>query len=457
MTTTFEPNFIEKSKLSNEEFMKYYEQLWESTPHYFSDWPNVEEITQNKTEGIKIYNSEGTLPGEVWDKYPDNPKYLVSSLGRIKYCDGRKSFWLKQDDNGKTGYLVLQSNDEIEQAGIKLNKNTYVYTFVAKTFLGKEDGDGLHVHHIDNNGYDCSTKNLILLTAEQHRAIHSDRKLTPNQLEDFLQPEKNYNEYKIKLHLSNYKLNKGIVECGVYKKNGKKYSHILPEEKDNLITVSYNDEMNELYEEMKPHLHQYFSHLSSSQALCFNLFEPLIIEKKLDLIDSSITPDAIAEFEHIEKNSFENCSKDKDKTNFDFFIQDGSNKYFFELKYTEQSFGYVSNYSENDSHDKKYKDYYKAQLAEIAPDIDEKQFFDNYQLWRNVCHVTEGKVFFVFLKDRKDLERDVEYAKSLCGNEYKNKIESIFIEDIVQKALKIKENEKIHSHYKEFYDKYLDY
>ena len=27
---------------------------------------------------------------------------------------------------------------------------------VLKTLIGKKDGDGLHVHHIDNNGYDCS-------------------------------------------------------------------------------------------------------------------------------------------------------------------------------------------------------------------------------------------------------------------------------------------------------------
>lgn len=295
------------------------------------------------------------------------------------------------------------------------------------------------------------------LSNEQHRAVHSDRKLNPNQLKDFLQPEKNYNEYKIKLHLSNYKLDKGITKCGIYKKNGKKYSHILPDERENLIKVSYKEQMEKLYQENKPHLHMYFSHLSSSQALCFNLFEPLRIEKKLNIIDSSISPDAKSEFEHIEKNSFETCSKDKDKTNFDFFIHDNISKYFFEIKYTEETFGYVPNYSDNDNHDKKYNDYYKSQLEKIAPTVDEKQFFDNYQLWRNICHVTEGKVFFVFLKDRIDLENDVEYAKNLCKEEYKESIKCIHIEDIVKKALLIIDNDKLIAHYKEFFEKYLNY
>lgn len=459
MERKYKMNFTGKTKLTDKEFIEVYEKLWELTPHYFSNWPSDQEIIKNKSEGEKIYNSEDEQINEEWLPYPEYNKYIISSLGRIKYkINEEKSEFLKQDDNGKKGYLVISGNEDLEKINkIKLNKTQYIYMFVAKTFLGKRDGDGFHVHHINNNGYDCSIENLILLTASQHRIIHLSRKLTIAQLEDSLNPVKNCDEYKIKLHLTNYKLGKGILDCGEYKRNGKKYSHILTDCKDNLITVSYKDEMIKLYEKMHGKLHMYFSHLTSSQALCFNLFEPLIIEKKLDLIDSSISIDAKSEFEHIEKNSFEKCSTDKDKTNFDFFIQDKNDRLFFELKYTEQSFGYVPNYFENDKHDRKFKDYYKDQIEKIAPDIDEKQFFDNYQLWRNICHVTLGKVFFIILKDRNDLTNDVVFAKTKCKDEYKEKIQIIYIEDLVKDILNSSVNDKLKIHYKEFWEKYLNF
>lgn len=58
----------------------------------------------------------------------------------------------------------------------------------------------------------------------------------------------------------------------------------------------------------------------------------------------------------------------------------------------------------------------------VAPNVDEKTFFDNYQLWRNICHVTEGKVFFVILKDRLDLKSDIEDAKKSAKKNFAVKI-----------------------------------
>ena len=48
---------------------------------------------------------------------------------------------------------------------------------------------------------------------------------------------KTYSEEKIKLHLTNYKLNKGIKVCGKWT-NGNYYSHILPNKFMNFIDVS---------------------------------------------------------------------------------------------------------------------------------------------------------------------------------------------------------------------------
>lgn len=445
-------NFTGKNTLSDKEFIQYYDELWERTPHYNLNWPSNEKIKQLKKAGENKYNStsEKLFPNEEWEEFPDNPQYIISSEGRVKF-DNK---FIRQDDKyeDKPGYLVLSPLDKL-----KINRSREVYTFVAMTFMGKKEGDGLHVHHINNNGYDCSTENLILLTKKQHNAVHLDQKLSFYELTQYLND--NYNEAEVKLHLTNYKINNLNINESGYWQNRKKYSHILPENKKikNLISVSYKTEFQNLYQKYEKDLHDYFAHLSSSQALCFNLFYPLAITGRFDIIDKSISSEANSCFEHTESKSFEAVLNKKQKTNFDFFIEDKNKKFFFELKYTEQGFGSVAGVKENDAHDKKYKEYYKKQMKKITKEeISEEDFFDNYQLWRNVCHSDIGIVYFVILKCRKSLEKEINNVRNKCKDEYKSNIEIIYIEKLVQKCLKIKD-EKLHKHYQEFYEKYLNY
>ena len=62
----------------------------------------------------------------------------------------------------------------------------------------------------------------------------------------------------------------------------------------------------------------------------------------------------------------------------------------------------------------------------------------------------------MYLKDRKDLEQDVKDAIKKCKSDYKKHIHFLSIEKIVKAALSVN-NEKLHNHYLEFFDKYLDY
>lgn len=118
-----------------------------------------------KTYASKNYD-ENDLNGEIWQKFPLNPKYLVSNLGRIKF-KGKIQHQIEEINpkNGeiKCGYLVLEDQN--------LRKD-YIYNFVAYTFLDKIEGDGYHVHHITNDGDDNSVNNLILLTAAEHSIVH---------------------------------------------------------------------------------------------------------------------------------------------------------------------------------------------------------------------------------------------------------------------------------------------
>lgn len=108
--------------------------------------------------------------GEIWARLTQDGyrKYLVSNFARVK-VERDDGFHLieQEDEQGKSGYLLLNPKEEIS-----VDRSTYIYTLVAYAFLGKVDGDKKHVHHIDNNGYNCRPENLILLTEEQHSYVY---------------------------------------------------------------------------------------------------------------------------------------------------------------------------------------------------------------------------------------------------------------------------------------------
>lgn len=127
------------------------------------------EFTKRHFESV--YNSKKeNLPGEIWARLTqkDYGKYLISNFARVK-VERDSGFHLieQEDEQGKSGYLLLNPKEEIS-----VDRSTYVYTLVAYAFLGKVIGDKKHVHHIDNNGYNCRPENLILLDADQHSYVH---------------------------------------------------------------------------------------------------------------------------------------------------------------------------------------------------------------------------------------------------------------------------------------------
>lgn len=135
------------------------------------------ELIQKKYS--KIYNCESeTIPAnlleevyglsesfkEIWREVPDNKKYTVSNLGRIKL----NGILVHQDDNNFNGYLKMTKTVEGKDSD---NRSENIYIFVAKAFFSNYK-EGMHVHHINNNGYDCCPENLILLTPPQHSKVH---------------------------------------------------------------------------------------------------------------------------------------------------------------------------------------------------------------------------------------------------------------------------------------------
>ena len=123
--------------------------------------PPFEDLDKRRSISPSFNYDEADLEGEIWKPFPLNNKYTVSNLSRIKY----EGVIQKQKDE-KIGYVTLADEN--------LRKD-YIYNFVAYTFLGKIVGDGMHVHHITNDGYYNTTENLILLTQDEHSYVHGFR------------------------------------------------------------------------------------------------------------------------------------------------------------------------------------------------------------------------------------------------------------------------------------------
>lgn len=150
-----------------------------SANNYQSNHNNeYRELIQKKYS--KIYNCESeTIPAnlleevyglsesfkEIWREVPDNKKYTVSNLGRIKL----NGILVHQDDNNFNGYLKMTKTVEGKDSD---NRSENIYIFVAKAFFSNYK-EGMHVHHINNNGYDCRPENLILLEKGQHSIVHN--------------------------------------------------------------------------------------------------------------------------------------------------------------------------------------------------------------------------------------------------------------------------------------------
>ena len=197
-------------------------------------------------------------------------------------------------------------------------------------------------------------------------------------------------------HLVKYKGETLHVEKdGIFTYRGKGIpkAHILPTNYRNLnILPEYRNQFfKSEYANIK--FHRYFHHLNSSQAMCINLFYPLVNEEKLDLILDFLKLNCLEQpVPHFEKESeLEQASR---RTNFDFYLKCSSainrrTEIFFEIKYTENGFGKAK---PDEKHKKKFNETYlplvKNSVFLTDSCKEESIFLDHYQLLRNFVHAT---------------------------------------------------------------------
>ena len=193
-----------------------------------------------------------------------------------------------------------------------------------------------------------------------------------------------------------------IEESGVWRL--KKRPHILPDEYKNRVFLD-GLTLPEIQ------FHKCYHHLNSSQSLCINFFQKFRQsndgEKYLkELIGRIIGIDTKnlsieSEFEY-------KPEKDSDGTYFDFFVRLSNGiRVFFEIKYTESTFGGLSKKpSGYDSYDEKYSKVHKSILSKSLDmqNMNPDDFYGKnresgnvYQIHRNIMHIQSTSDYVVFL------------------------------------------------------------
>jgi hypothetical protein len=264
-------------------------------------------------------------------------------------------------------------------------------------------------------------------------------------------------------HLSGYrKTQLGIDEEGIFLHGGREHrkGHILPKssERQNLLKP-YGDSFF-LSEHRQAKLHQFFHHLNSSQALCFNLFYPLLAEGELALLAqslmSTIHPPFEATFE--KQSELENATR---RTSFDFHIRDEDRReVFVEVKYTENGFGGAKN---DKDHQDKFQDTYAPLLEQnvyLKPGCKNQAFFlKNYQILRNMVHITpQSEVRFLIPRANTKTAKQAESAREeFLSESGRDKFRIIYLEDMVSQLIDTCREKRLDGYYQSFDQKYLEF
>jgi hypothetical protein len=194
---------------------------------------------------------------------------------------------------------------------------------------------------------------------------------------------------RLKEHLARYKRERlGIAEDGIWSRNKRSYSHILPSGLERLnILETARREFWACYAEGPDsvRLHSDFHHLNSSQALACNVFFPLL----------EMTPDGGKHLLNamrvragsVRRWALEDVPDPAEGTNFDATIElESGAKLYIEVKLSEAGFGACS---PDDAHRAKLSQIYTPRLSgKVVPgSLEETEFFPQYQLFRNVSYL----------------------------------------------------------------------
>lgn len=259
-------------------------------------------------------------------------------------------------------------------------------------------------------------------------------------------------------HLADYRVSAlGVNLNGIWRKNRREYAHILPFGYQHLnILTPYLEEFWKFFRSSTIKLHSDFHHLSSSQAMCFNLFFPFIAEgkKHLPILSEIFSIEGV-----VEDALFELVLAPAEGTNFDFCVQTTKAKKLFELKLTESDFGKAK---ADVSHISKFETIYSPALnGKFDPSCCScDMFLRHYQLMRNVWNLNLGTgdtLVCVVPKANSCLTKEIEFLKECLSEPYRERVSVYYLEDLAATVEKIIPNDadRMKEHFRLFSCKYL--
>ncbi|HXJ85975.1 MAG TPA: hypothetical protein VMS18_04110 [Candidatus Binatia bacterium] len=224
----------------------------------------------------------------------------------------------------------------------------------------------------------------------------------------------------------------GVEDDGIWVQNGKAYPHILPQAKHQLnILPSFRDQFWRWFPGQHIQLQRDFHHLNSSQALCFNLFFPMLNGRQaLGALLPALNIEGIAgnrgDFEYQPELSEGTC------IDFSLPLQSGG-RVNFEIKYTESEFGSAK---ADEAHIDKFDRVYRHRLAGrfSGPFCRPEKFLEHYQIARNIWHLNEtaGDIaVFLFPKANTCLRRQEPVIKVCALEPFRSRIRIMYLEDLV--------------------------
>lgn len=190
---------------------------------------------------------------------------------------------------------------------------------------------------------------------------------------------------RLQHHLADYRLHTLGVGPGEWGRPPRSYGHILPRNEWLLnIVEPLRDRFQVAQNANGWTLHRYFHHLSSSQALAFNLFLPVYPGIPTSFV---ATRNTLGLGRGAAEVDFEVVLPDGDGTNIDVLISEGTDRRtVIEVKLTESGFGRAAH---DDRHLTKLSSVYMPLLRERLADelLEPGTFFRDYQLLRQLAQL----------------------------------------------------------------------
>ncbi|HUQ75791.1 MAG TPA: hypothetical protein VM183_13785 [Burkholderiales bacterium] len=203
-------------------------------------------------------------------------------------------------------------------------------------------------------------------------------------------------------------------------------------------------------------LHRDFAHLNSSQAMCFNLFYPMVVDRGWA---ATFVQSALGLKDGVKSLAFEYVDDPEENTHFDFFAQmESGAKIYFETRLAELGLG-TGELAEG--HRDKLARLYAPRLAGLVDEkwLDPEAFFRRYQLMRNLCYLDKpaNLLYLVVPRANESLQQALRILPEITDGPLKDRVRVLYLEELLDrlKPLLRGREEGLKAHYREFREKYL--